>query len=102
MGAKRGVFVVFEGTDKGGKKTQSKLLADALTQISGKETLYIHFPDKSTPTGQIISRYHAGEIDLAPRAAHLLYTANRCVSYLKFVASSSNLCDSTDMSKDSR
>ncbi|THD20395.1 Thymidylate kinase/adenylate kinase [Fasciola hepatica] len=77
MGAGRGVFVVFEGSEKGGKKTQSKLLADALTQISGKKTLHIHFPDKSTSTGRIITRYLTHEINLAPRAAHLLFTANR-------------------------
>ncbi|OON13535.1 dTMP kinase, partial [Opisthorchis viverrini] len=74
---KRGLFIVFEGTEKGGKKTQSQMLCDALTQITGKETLHIHFPDKSTPVGQLISQYQNGDLKLSHRVAHLLYTANR-------------------------
>ncbi|GAA55082.1 thymidylate kinase, partial [Clonorchis sinensis] len=86
--AKRGLFIVFEGTEKGGKKTQSQMLCDALTQITGKETLHIHFPDKSTPVGQLISQYQSGDLKLSHRVAHLLYTANR-----SFGASSHVCCE---------
>ncbi|CAL8080123.1 unnamed protein product [Calicophoron daubneyi] len=74
---KRGIFAVFEGNEKGGKKTQSQLLADALTQISGKQVLLIQFPDKSTSVGDLIAKYQDRELDLKPHVAHLLYTANR-------------------------
>ncbi|CAH8492991.1 unnamed protein product [Heterobilharzia americana] len=74
---KRGLFVVFEGTEKCGKKTQSELLQEALTQITGKSALLIHFPDNTTPIGNLLAQYADGKIQLEPHAAHLLYIANR-------------------------
>lgn len=40
----RGIFIVIEGCDRGGKTTQSKLLIDYLTQTKGMPTEYIKFP----------------------------------------------------------
>ncbi|KAK4469675.1 hypothetical protein MN116_006614 [Schistosoma mekongi] len=74
---KRGLFVVFEGVEKCGKNTQSELLQDALTQITGKQALLIHFPDKSTPVGKLLAEYSDGRLQLELHAAHLLYIANR-------------------------
>ncbi|CAH8499124.1 unnamed protein product [Schistosoma margrebowiei] len=74
---KRGLFVVFEGVEKCGKKTQSELLQEALTQITGKQALLIHFPDKSTPIGKLLAEYSDEKLQLEPHAAHLLYIANR-------------------------
>lgn len=73
----RGVFVVLEGTDRVGKSTQAKLLADALGRIYGSETYLIRFPDRSTTIGECINRYLSDKVDLNPQAIHLLFTANR-------------------------
>jgi dTMP kinase len=40
---KRGTFMVFEGIDRCGKSTQSKLLTDALNE-QGKKTIHMRFP----------------------------------------------------------
>ncbi|CAH8837407.1 unnamed protein product [Trichobilharzia szidati] len=74
---KRGLFIVFEGAEKCGKKTQSELLQEALTQITGKSALLIHFPDTTTPIGKILAEYNDGKLHMEPHVAHLLYTANR-------------------------
>nr|CAH8875852.1 unnamed protein product [Trichobilharzia regenti] len=73
---KRGLFIVFEGAEKCGKKTQSELLQEALTQITGKSALLIHFPDTTTPIRKILAEYNDGKLQLEPHVAHLLYTAN--------------------------
>lgn len=78
---KNGIFIVFEGVEKCGKKTQSQLLKGVLDQINEEETLFIQFPDKSTTVGKIIEQYVKGELILNPKAAHLLYTANRLDIY---------------------
>lgn len=46
----RGLFIVFEGIDRTGKSTQSKLLHDAL-----ENSVPLRFPERSTVTGQMIS-----------------------------------------------
>ncbi|KAM7540733.1 hypothetical protein Aperf_G00000032137 [Anoplocephala perfoliata] len=73
----RGVFIVLEGTDRVGKSTQAKLLADALGRIYGSETYLIRFPDRSTTIGECINRYLSCKVDIDPHAVHLLFTANR-------------------------
>jgi dTMP kinase len=45
-----GKIIVVEGTDKAGKKTQSRLLINAL-KISGVRCAKMDFPDYSTPIG---------------------------------------------------
>jgi hypothetical protein len=43
MATKRGALIVFEGVDRCGKSTQTKMLVDALNQ-AGKPTEYMRFP----------------------------------------------------------
>lgn len=68
---RRGLFIVLEGLDRSGKTTQAGKIAEAL----GAESL--RFPDRKTAIGQAINAYLNGQIELDPRAAHLLFAANR-------------------------
>lgn len=62
--ADRGLFLCFEGGEGGGKSTQSKLLAQWLTE-SGREVLLTHEPG-ATEVGQKIR-----QIVLSPETGHL-------------------------------
>lgn len=53
---KRGLFIVFEGIDRSGKSTQCNMLTNYF-DINNISYLFIHFPDRSTPIGQIIHTY---------------------------------------------
>jgi dTMP kinase len=53
---KRGKFICFEGLDRSGKTTQSKLLQQYFIETKEASTL-IAFPDRSTKIGQIIDQY---------------------------------------------
>ena len=68
----KGLFVVFEGCDKSGKTTQSKLLAKSLSN-----SVRYAFPDRETPVGQILDKYLSKETELSARVSHLLFSANR-------------------------
>lgn len=72
----RGLFFVFEGLDRSGKSTQSKLLAKCLEE-EGKKVAWRCFPDRSTPIGLLIDLYLRRAIDLSDRAVHELFSANR-------------------------
>eukprot|EP00419_Tripos_fusus_P024961 CAMPEP_0172715860 /NCGR_PEP_ID=MMETSP1074-20121228/67786_1 /TAXON_ID=2916 /ORGANISM="Ceratium fusus, Strain PA161109" /LENGTH=334 /DNA_ID=CAMNT_0013540481 /DNA_START=64 /DNA_END=1068 /DNA_ORIENTATION=+ len=74
--SKRGLFFVFEGLDRSGKSTQSKLLAKCLEE-EGKRVAWRCFPDRSTPIGMLIDLYLQRAIDLPDRAVHELFSANR-------------------------
>lgn len=69
------MIITIEGGDQAGKKTQSKLLAKALTK-KFKTKIY-SFPDYSTPIGKEISRYLHGKRKFAPQVVHCLLSANR-------------------------
>jgi len=71
-----GRLIVFEGPDKSGKTTQSKLLEVSLKRADVL-VARIAFPDRSTPVGQLIDRYLRGEIELNLEAVQLLFSANR-------------------------
>jgi len=73
---KRGLFFVFEGLDRSGKSTQSKLLAKCLEE-EGKKVAWRCFPDRSTTVGLLIDLYLRRAIDLPDRAVHELFSANR-------------------------
>ncbi|CAO1626016.1 unnamed protein product [Sympodiomycopsis kandeliae] len=76
---KRGTFIVVEGLDRAGKSTQVDLLADRLKQSEGQDRVRIRkFPDRTTPLGQVLNTYlTSSTVSLHPRAAHLLFSANR-------------------------
>ncbi|XP_015910377.1 thymidylate kinase [Parasteatoda tepidariorum] len=73
---RRGALIVFEGCDRVGKSTHTKLLSDALKEDDIKvETL--QFPDRSTVIGGIINKYLTGSEEIEDHAVHLLFSANR-------------------------
>eukprot|EP01054_Gregarina_sp_Poly1_P009768 Gregarina_sp_Poly_1__9767@NODE_622_length_7094_cov_92_849580_g477_i0_p5_GENE_NODE_622_length_7094_cov_92_849580_g477_i0NODE_622_length_7094_cov_92_849580_g477_i0_p5_ORF_typecomplete_len209_score16_86Thymidylate_kin/PF02223_17/1_3e42AAA_33/PF13671_6/0_0019CPT/PF07931_12/0_0088AAA_28/PF13521_6/0_015APS_kinase/PF01583_20/0_034PPK2/PF03976_14/0_19PPK2/PF03976_14/1_1e03KTI12/PF08433_10/0_13_NODE_622_length_7094_cov_92_849580_g477_i056682 len=75
----RGLFVVFEGLDKSGKTTQSRLLVERLQAERGlDQVVQIQFPDRATKVGSILHEYlKGGDHDIDPHCAHLLFSANR-------------------------
>ncbi|KAK7707846.1 Thymidylate kinase [Diaporthe eres] len=72
----RGSFVVLEGLDRSGKTTQVKLLQSRLIE-AGRRVQLMRFPDRTTPTGQIINQYLSSSATLPDQSIHLLFTANR-------------------------
>ena len=74
--ATKGKIIVLEGTDKAGKTTQSRMLAEAL-KASGKVCVIIDFPDYNTPIGMEIKAFLDGKRDYPAEAKHLLFSANR-------------------------
>lgn len=73
---KKGLLVAFEGLDRTGKTTQSKLLLANLLSLNLKAKL-IHFPVRTSATGRILDQYLKKQIDLNSQASHLLFSANR-------------------------
>lgn len=74
--ATRGKIIVIEGTDKAGKSSQSRMLAEAL-KVSGKVCVILDFPDYTTPIGMEIKAFLEGKRDYLPEVKHLLFSANR-------------------------
>jgi dTMP kinase len=74
--AAKGKIIVLEGTDKAGKTTQSRMLAETL-KVSGKVCVIIDFPDYATPIGMEIKAFLDGRRDYPAEAKHLLFSANR-------------------------
>lgn len=72
----KGKLVVFEGLDNVGKTSQLEILKGILTldQIDYK---IFKFPDKNSITGNLLDSYNSQHVDLDPRTAHLLFSANR-------------------------
>jgi len=78
---RRGLFIVFEGPDRCGKTTQSKLLYEKLKN-SGKKIKLLNFPDRTTPSGLLIDHFLKSKglgvpIDKIPIVSHLLFAYNR-------------------------
>ena len=69
----RGLLIVFEGCDRSGKTTHCK----RITKELGDEAVFMRFPDRSTPMGQMIDGYLKGEKQLNDKVIHLLFAANR-------------------------
>ncbi|AFU59556.1 MAG: dTMP kinase [Nitrososphaera sp.] len=74
--ATKGKIIVLEGTDKAGKTTQSRMLAEAL-KVLGKVCVIIDFPDYTTPIGTEIRAFLDGRRDYPAEVKHLLFSANR-------------------------
>eukprot|EP00747_Dinoflagellata_sp_TGD_P058110 gnl/TRDRNA2_/TRDRNA2_150972_c0_seq1.p1 gnl/TRDRNA2_/TRDRNA2_150972_c0~~gnl/TRDRNA2_/TRDRNA2_150972_c0_seq1.p1 ORF type:complete len:316 (+),score=46.42 gnl/TRDRNA2_/TRDRNA2_150972_c0_seq1:10-957(+) len=72
---KRGPFFVFEGLDRSGKSTQSKLLVQHLHQAGPVK--WLCFPNRTTPIGLLIDLYLRKKIELHDETIHLLFSANR-------------------------
>ncbi|KAH8266285.1 hypothetical protein KR038_006116 [Drosophila bunnanda] len=75
-GVKRGAFIVFEGCDRSGKTTQSRLLAELL-KSKGIATVSMNFPERSSSIGQVINSYLTNSKDLPDEVIHLMFSANR-------------------------
>ena len=74
--ATRGTIIVIEGTDKAGKGSQSRMLAETL-KASGKICVILDFPDYTTPIGMEIKAFLEGKRDYSSEVKHLLFSANR-------------------------
>ncbi|KAI9891251.1 MAG: Thymidylate kinase [Vezdaea aestivalis] len=72
----RGVLIAVEGLDRAGKSTQCQNLLAHL-RSRGLSAELIRFPDRTTPTGQLIDSFLKNEIEIPPRSIHLLFSANR-------------------------
>ena len=72
----KGKVIVIEGLDKAGKRTQSRLLLDAL-KVLGKICVIIDLPDYTTPIGVEIRAFLDGKRDYPNELKHMLLSANR-------------------------
>jgi dTMP kinase len=72
----RGAFILFEGGDRCGKSTQTKLIQESLAE-RGVVVEGIRFPDRTSTIGQMINNYLASTTDMDDRTIHLLFSANR-------------------------
>lgn len=75
----RGKFIVFEGADRSGKTTQTKLCVEALRASGVKVAAGCpwRFPDRTTSTGKLIDAYLQSKADMDDHVLHLLFSANR-------------------------
>jgi len=80
----RGLFFVFEGLDRSGKSTQSKMLASRLEKTGPVK--WMCFPNRSTAVGTLIDLYLRNMIELPDETVHQLFSANRWESVLSIVA----------------
>ncbi len=71
-----GKFIVIEGLDQSGKKTQTDFLAARLSS-KGFQTMVISFPVYSTKIGKEIKRSLSGAANYPPEVRHMLLSANR-------------------------
>ncbi|CAF0985154.1 unnamed protein product [Rotaria sordida] len=85
MATKRGALIIFEGLDRIGKTTQSKLLYDYLSHECGILCERLAFPNRSTEIGSLIDNYLQRKIEFNDHTIHLLFSANRweCIDTMR-------------------
>lgn len=80
MKTRIGTFIVIDGTDASGKKTQAELLVARLVQ-EGVSAQYFTFPRYESLTGKLIRAALEGQFGdfktVSPKAASLLFAADR-------------------------
>lgn len=79
----RGLFFVFEGLDRSGKSTQSKLLTKRLEEAGPVK--WTCFPNRATAVGTLIDLYLRRMIELPDKTVHQLFSANRWESMVSIV-----------------
>ena len=84
MKKERGLLIVFEGLDRCGKSTQTRLLSEHLL-ANNYDSKLVQFPDRGTMLGGIISQYLKGSQELSDEVIHLLFAANRWEKQYCFV-----------------
>ena len=77
MATRRGALILIEGVDRAGKSTQCTRLTEHLKSKNSINVNYMRFPDRQTPTGQIIDQYLRSNLHVDDHSIHLLYSANR-------------------------
>ncbi|PVU99947.1 hypothetical protein BB559_000266 [Furculomyces boomerangus] len=75
-GKVRGLFILFEGIDRSGKSTQTKMLVNEFKR-RGMEAKLMGFPNRSTEIGKSIAQYLGEGKNLNDETIHLLFSANR-------------------------
>ncbi|MCL1859516.1 MAG: deoxynucleoside kinase [Oscillospiraceae bacterium] len=81
-----GYLIAFDGIDASGKTTQAKILEQKLRE-TGKEVLYLTFPDYESESSSLVKLYLYGGLGNNPNsvnayAASSFYAADRYVSYM--------------------
>ena len=71
MHKSRGKLIVFEGGDRSGKTTQSRLLQQAIP-----DSVLLRYPDRTTPLGQLLNSFLAGKTEFTPAVSNLLFIAS--------------------------
>jgi len=82
-----GYLIAFDGIDASGKTTQAKILEKKLKE-SGKDILYLTFPDYGSESSSLVKLYLRGDLGKNPNdvnayAASSFYAADRYISYMK-------------------
>ena len=76
MSHSRGIFIVIEGIDAAGKRTQTSILR-AWFNSKGLTTRAFSFPAYETTIGKEIRKFLDGSIDYPQQVRAMLYAANR-------------------------
>ena len=82
------MIIVIEGGDQAGKKTQTRLLRNALKKRKIKTSTF-SFPDYKTSIGKEISKYLHGRRKFPLQVIHCLLSANRWEKFNKIIEAQS-------------